>query len=36
MAGTERRSIACRRGVDRILTFDRAFDELDGIERYAR
>jgi len=28
-------AIARRRGVDRILTFDRAFDNLDGIERYA-
>jgi uncharacterized protein len=28
-------AIARRRGVDRILTFDRAFDEVDGIERYA-
>jgi predicted nucleic acid-binding protein len=28
-------AIARRRGVDRILTIDRAFDELDGIERYA-
>lgn len=28
-------AIARRRGVDRILTFDRAFDEAGGIERYA-
>ena len=28
-------AIARRRGVDRILTFDRAFDEVGGIERYA-
>jgi uncharacterized protein len=28
-------AIARRRNVDRILTFDRAFDEADGIERYA-
>jgi predicted nucleic acid-binding protein len=28
-------AIARRRGVGRILTFDRAFDGLDGIERYA-
>ena len=28
-------AIARRRGVDRILTFDRAFDGVDGIERYA-
>jgi len=35
MAGTERRSIACRRRVDRILTFDRAFDDVEGIKRYA-
>jgi predicted nucleic acid-binding protein len=27
-------AIARRRGVDRILTFDRAFDGLDGIARY--
>jgi uncharacterized protein len=27
-------AIARRRGIDRILTFDRAFDGLDGIERY--
>jgi predicted nucleic acid-binding protein len=27
-------AIARRRGVDRILTFDRAFDGLDGITRY--
>jgi uncharacterized protein len=27
-------AIARRRGVDRILTFDRAFDGVDGIERY--
>ena len=28
-------AIARRHGVDRILTFDRAFDGLDGIARYA-
>jgi predicted nucleic acid-binding protein len=27
-------AIARRRGVARILTFDRAFDRLEGIERY--
>jgi predicted nucleic acid-binding protein len=27
-------AIARRRGVDRILTFDRAFGEAGGIERY--
>ena len=27
-------AIARRRSVDRILTFDRAFDDLDGIDRY--
>lgn len=28
-------AIARRRGIDRILTFDPAFDGLDGIRRYA-
>jgi len=28
-------AIARRRGIDRILTFDLAFDRLDGISRYA-
>jgi uncharacterized protein len=28
-------AIARRRSVDRILTFDRAFDDVEGIERYA-
>lgn len=28
-------AIARRRGIDRILTFDLAFDGLDGIHRYA-
>jgi len=27
-------AIARRRGIDRILTFDLAFDGLDGIQRY--
>ena len=28
-------AIARRRDIDRILTFDRAFDEVDGLRRYA-